>query len=84
MKFSVNPRIILSCLLAVSVFWFQSRPVTVGYERRTIAFEIDGHRIASFEDPCNASNEVVNLMTDVLWGNATCAFTNVMTKSLVS
>ena len=87
MKFSMNPRIILSCLLAVSVsvFWFQSRPITVGYERRTIAFEIDGHRISSFEDPCYAFNEVADLMTDVLWGNATCAVTKTSpTKSLVS
>jgi len=46
-------------------------------EAKPTSFEIDGHRISSFEDPCNASNEVADFMTDVLWGNATCAVTNV-------
>lgn len=46
-------------------------------DAKPTSFEIDGNRISSFEDPCNAYNEVAGLMTDVLWGNATCDPANV-------
>lgn len=46
-------------------------------EAQPTSFEIDGEKISSFEDPCNARNEIADVMTGVLWGGAACDPANV-------